>query len=270
MAAVPPEAQTRPSLRTSDGVTLSYIEAEPAASSKKPFVAVLVPGWSMPAVIWRRQIEYLRNRFHILALDPRGQGESEIAPSGYTTERRATDLKELLDRFPKALLIGWSLGALESLHYVHMFGGGRLAGMVLVDSSVGEEPVPRGGDRFIQELREDRDAALTRFARAMFAKRRGEEEIAELVQSARRMTLENSVALLERRFERSHWRNIARSFDKPLLYVVSRQFEAQAKNLKKNRPATQVAVFRNAGHALFVDEPTRFNRLIESFARRLE
>ena len=223
----------------------------------------------MPAVIWRPQIEYLGRRFHTVALDPRGQGESEIAVTGYTAERRASDINELLDRFPKVLLVGWSLGAIESLQYVHMFGSGRLAGMALVDSSVGEEPAPGSGDRFIRELRADRDKALRNFARAIFATPPSEEEITGLVEAAKRMTLENSLALLQYRFERSHWRNIARNFDKPLLYVVSRQFEAQARSLKKNRPATRVTVFTKAGHALFVDEPARFNGLIESFAKRL-
>ena len=83
------------------------------------------------------------------------------------------------------------------------------------------------------------------------------------------MALEDSLALLDYPFERGHWRGIARAFDKPLLYIVTPQFERQAANLKKNRPATQIEVFKRAGHALFVDEPERFNALIEKFAERL-
>jgi len=93
--------------------------------------------------------------------------------------------------------------------------------------------------------------------------------IAELVRGAKRMTVENSVALLDYPYERAHWRSIARTFDKPFLYVVTPQFEQQAVNLKKNRPATQIEVFKKAGHALFADEPERFNALIEKFAKRL-
>ena len=83
------------------------------------------------------------------------------------------------------------------------------------------------------------------------------------------MPLEDSLALLDYPFARAHWRNIARAFNKPLLYVVTPQFEAQAGNLKKNRPRTQVEVFKKAGHALFVDEPERFNALIEQFAKKV-
>jgi len=75
--------------------------------------------------------------------------------------------------------------------------------------------------------------------------------------------------LLSYPFPRTHWREITHGFPKPLLYVVTPQFEAQAHNLEMNRPGTQIEVFRSAGHALFVDEPERFNRLIEKFAKEL-
>ena len=143
----------------------------------------------MPAGIWRSQLGGFGSRYHTLAVDPRGQGESEVPAAGYTAERRATDLKEFLEPHFRVLLIGWSLGAIESLQFVHMFGADRLAALVLVDSSVGEGPASKTGGNF---------------------------------------------------------------------------------NLKKNRPATEVHVFRRAGHALFVDEPTRFNALIEKFATSLE
>ena len=102
----------------------------------------------MPATIWRHQIRAFSPRYHTLAFDPRGQGESEVPAIGYTAERRATDIKEFLAPSSNVLLIGWSLGAIESLQYVHMFGTERLAGLVLVDSSVGEEPAPKARRKF--------------------------------------------------------------------------------------------------------------------------
>jgi non-heme chloroperoxidase len=262
-------APTRRSFQTSDGVTLSFIESAREVTGQKKLSIILITGWSMPATIWRQQIDNFGRRYHTLALDPRGQGESQVPKTGYTAERRATDIKEFLEPFSNVVLIGWSLGAIESLQYIQMFGSDRLAGLVLVDSSVGEEPAPKAGGNFKQRLQEDRDGALGEFVRAIFAKPRRNDEVTELVRGAKRMGLEDSLALLDYPFERAHWRNIARSFKKPLLYVVTPQFEAQAANLKKNRPATQVEVFKKAGHALFVDEPDRFATLIEKFAKKI-
>ena len=42
----------------------------------------------------------------------------------------------------------------------------------------------------------------------------------------------------------------------------------QAANLAHNRPGTQIAVFGDAGHALFVDDAARFNALLAGFITR--
>jgi non-heme chloroperoxidase len=268
MMTTPCAAQPiRRSFQTTDGVTLSFLEAGSEYRNKTNIV--LVPGWLMPGRIWQNQINDFSRTYHTLAFDPRGQGESQVASSGYTAERRATDLNELLLKRSNVLLIGWSLGGIEALQYVHMFGADHLAGLVLVDSSVGEEPAPGSSGGFKDNLRRDRDKTLREFMGAIFAKPRPEPELAELLRSAKRMPIEDSLALLDYPFERAHWRNIVRRFQKPLLYVVTPQYERQAANLKKNRPGTQVELFKKAGHALFVDEPQRFNAVIRKFAVRL-
>ncbi len=223
----------------------------------------------MPANIWRAQLEALGARYHSLALDPRGQGESQIPAHGYTAERRATDISEFIEPLSNVLLVGWSLGALDALQYIDMFGAEKIAGLVLVDSSVGEEPVPASGGAFLTSLKQNRDKALNGFVRAIFVKPRPKAEISALVKGAKRMSLANSIALLSYPYEREHWKRIAHAFDKPLLYVVTPQFAAQAGSLQKNRPATRIEIFERAGHALFVDEPERFNALIGSFAETI-
>jgi len=247
----------------------------------------LIPGWCMPASLWRKQLEELGGRYHALALDPRGQGESDVPAKGFTAQRRAADIHEFLQPFSRVLLVGWSLGAIETLQYISMFGADRIAGLVIVDSSVGEEPAPPSDGRFVEQssvgeepappsdgrfveqLRKDRDKTLGEFVRAIFKTTRPKAEIDELIRDAKRMTLDESVSLLSYPFPRTHWKQIAHSFTKPLLYAVTPQFEAQALNLQKNRPGTQVEIFREAGHALFVDEPVRFNALLRKFAEIL-
>src|SRR5262245_11373461 len=185
------ELLLRHTFETSDGITLSILESGRENPDKPGLTIALIPGWSMPASLWQRQLEELGRRYHTLALDPRGQGESQVPSFGYTAERRATDLRDFLQPLSNVLLIGWSLGAIESLQYVEMFGSQRLAGLVLVDSSVGEEPAPPSGGSFTRRLREDRDQTLNEFVHAIFSKPRPEEEIESLVLGAKQMHLED-------------------------------------------------------------------------------
>ena len=124
-------------------------------------------------------------------------------------------------------------------------------------------------DTFLQSLRDNRDETLDGFVRAIFKSARSNAEIAAMVDGAKRMSVEQSIALLSYPFPRTHWKEIAHAFNKPLLYVVTPQFAEQAANLQKNRPGTEVEIFGDAGHTLFVDEPERFNLLIRRFAESL-
>jgi microsomal epoxide hydrolase len=219
--------------------------------------------------LFDEQFAALGTQHRVIALDPRGQGESDVPTSGYHFERRSADIQEFLQPHANVVLVGWSLGALEVLEYAHRHGDTKLAGMVLVDSSVGELPVPPPSSGFLDDLCRDRDRVLDRFVREMYAKPRPSAETQRLLLDVKRIALEDSIALLSSGIPREHWKECAHAFKKPLLYVVTPQFEEQAGNLKKNRPATRIEVFKDAGHTLFVDEPERFNTLLLDFAASL-
>jgi non-heme chloroperoxidase len=263
------------SLQTSDGVRLHVIEAGQGRPGQ-PVIA-FVPGWSLPASIWAKQIAALSDSHKVVALDPRGQGESEIPDRGYSTERRAEDLHDLVSRYRPVVLVTWSLGSLEALQYVHRRGEASLRALVIVDSAVGQipaavrvpgssEPAPRLS--FQDELRLDRPKATEAFLRAIFRTPQPDGAIAALREAALRMPLEASLSLFPGdRIPRERWRSTVNALRKPLLYAVTPQFAAQAQRLKAKRPATRVEIFENAGHALFVDEPERFNAVLIDFLR---
>ena len=90
---------------TSDGVKLHYLE-----SGAGPTI-LFVPGWTMPANIWQPQIEYFSRNYHVVAIDPRSQGDSDKTPDGNYPGRRAQDYKELIDHLggSPVVMVGWSL-----------------------------------------------------------------------------------------------------------------------------------------------------------------
>jgi non-heme chloroperoxidase len=251
----------------SDGARLSALETK--AAEKQRRTVVLVPGWTMPARLWRPQLENLAVRHRALALDPRGQGESQVTSSGYHIDRRADDIAEFILRYAPVTLVGWSLAALEVLQCVHRHGEGMVNGLVLVDSAVGQIPGLPENDAFRSALRADRERAVSGFVREMFAKPVPDEEVARLTREAMRMPLEESLALFPSHLPSDHWRAVIEKFSKPLLYVVTPRLKPQADKLKERRPATQVEVFEGAGHALFVDEPLRFNQVLKQFVDSL-
>ena len=93
LAGLPARAADR-WLTTSDGVRLHYIEQGPGVFQPGFLDAggrtiVLIPGWTMPAWIFQAQIADFARSWHVVALDPRGQGESDVAPSRATSRAGA-------------------------------------------------------------------------------------------------------------------------------------------------------------------------------------
>jgi non-heme chloroperoxidase len=252
---------------TSDGVRLHVIELGPADAN----TIVFVPGWSMPAWIFGAQLRYFATQYHVVALDPRGQGESEIAPSGYDHLRRGQDIAELIAAVGNrpVVLVGWSLGVLDSLAYVAQYGDARVAGLVLIDNSVGEDPPPtlsrlppRRGPRLARE------AQMRRFVQGMFTRNPGEAYLERLTETALRTPPEVAAMLSSYPAPRTYWREAIYSVRRPILYVVRPRFAGQAGNLAAKHPMAETQIFSHAGHALFVDEAPRFNALLADFIRR--
>ncbi len=258
-------AQSR-RLITSDGARLHYLEAGP---SEAPTI-LFVPGWTMPGWIFERQIAALSDRFHVLALDPRGQGDSEVTRFGYTHERRGRDIGELINQAATGpvVLVGWSLGVLDSLAYVAQAGDDRIAGLVLIDNSIGEEPAPRpvAGPVWTAEppvlTAQDRRARRAAFVTGMFAHDPGAEWRERLTDQALRMPPEDERRLLAYDAPREFWRAAVHSTPKPVLYVVRPRWREQGEHLIATHPDAEMVVFQDAGHALFVDEADRFNALL--------
>ncbi len=256
---------------TSDGARLHYLEAGPAGGT----TVVFVPGWTMPAWIFDRQIDALSDRFHVLALDPRGQGESEVTRFGYTWERRGRDIGELIDHAARGpvVLVGWSLGVIDSLAWVAQADDAdRIAGLVLVDNSIGEPPAPippatppRSAAPPPEPTPQERRERRAAFVASMFVHDPGADYRARLTDQALRMSVEDERRLRSYDAPREVWRAAVHSTDRPVLYVIRPTFREQGENLIRTHPNARMEVFEDAGHALFVDEPDRFNALLIDF-----
>jgi non-heme chloroperoxidase len=196
----------------------------------------------------------------------RGQGSSAIPAVGYNQDRRGADIGDLLQQLgPRpVVIIGWSLGVLDTLAYIHNMGDAHVAGMVLVDNSVGENPPPK------PELYRPRpvlshQAYMRDFVAGMFTTRQPPKFLQALTAATLRLPVSDARALLEYPVPRSYWRQAIFSTDKPVLYVVRPHLTGQADNLLADRPNSQIAIYSHVGHALFVDAAPRFNALVEHF-----
>ncbi len=254
---------------TSDGVRLHYLE-----SGSGPAI-VLVPGWSMPAWIWEPQIDYFAKSYHVVALDPRSQGESEKANHGNYPDRRAQDIKELMDtlKVGPAILVGWSQGVPEVLTYAEKFGGTGVRGYVLVDGFVWEKqtlPFVSSMLGMYSKVEGNRRDFTEAFVRSMYRKPQSDDYIQRVVEATLQTPADSAVAMSVTALARPDWTPAISKLDRPVLVTCETALKPMvADPIVAVLPHTRVETFPNAGHALFVDDAPQFNAILDDFIRHL-
>jgi non-heme chloroperoxidase len=254
--------------RTSDGVRLHYLEA-----GRGEPTLIFVPGWLMPAGIFEAQLAAVSKHHRVLALDPRSQGESELYAGPHTAERRAADIREFVEHVQPGpfVLVGWSLGVMESLDYVERTRPTDLRGLVLIDNSIGEAspPKPASTSPGATPMPLSRVQRLTAFVRGMFARPPSNELLNLIDASVLRVPDRVAAELLAKPYPREYYKQAIYHVRVPVLYAIRPRFEAQGEALKAHLDTARVAVYPNAGHALFVDEAQQFNADLERFVDAL-
>lgn len=100
---------------------------------------VFVNGGSCSYRYWFKQMP-LAEKYRLVFADLRGHGNSEAPAWGYSNERFADDIRDLVHYLDlqNVWLCGWSCGASYALEYFHLHGddGGRIKGMIYDDMSV--------------------------------------------------------------------------------------------------------------------------------------
>ncbi|GEM_PF-164517 len=253
---------------TSDHMRLHYLEAGTGLT------LVFIPGWLISAEVWMPQLQDLSADYHVVALDPRSQGLSDMTPQGDEPMRQARDIQELLDhlQLSTAVLIGWSHGAFHVLSYVNEFGTNRLYAFVLVDSSLGAAQAPPDSStrqaKFIEEYKKDPQTALRGFIWGLFKNPPPANFTKDLNQSALRTPPEIALGLMNNIYPGDKWQPPIQTVRQvPLLYAVTDKFAFQAQYLTQVDPLARVEIFQNTGHALFVDDSLHFNTVLRDFLR---
>lgn len=275
-----PSASTPPPLRLSrvrsaDGVELAVTETGNFDAS----AIVFIHGLGFSREIWHRQLEgRLASRFHLVAYDLRGHGQSTrpLDAAAYSDGSRwADDLAAVIaaTNVKKPIVVGWSLGGVVISAYLREHGGGELGGAVFVDAVTKFAPelfVP-GNDQFMAGLSATDDAAREKatraFAEACFATPLAASELDRLLAAAGVLPANEHVAI--QRISLAGTEPALRAFHRPTL-VVHGTFDrfiavAMARHTAELVPGARLAEYERSGHAPFVDEAARFDEDLTRF-----
>jgi len=252
---------------TSDGVRLHYLIGGSGQ------IVLFIPGWTMPAEIWQRQIEHFSPDYCVVALDPRSQGSSDKPEEGNYPARRAQDYKELIDHLGSpVVLVAWSIAVYEAMTYVEIFGTHQWKGLVLVDIMLHDPSIPEDRARryeFLHSLQADRKQFAATFIRSMYRRPQPEKYLEGIIAASLHTPTNSAVALLAELAVKNDIRPALTKIKIPVLAAMTPRNRLAAELVTAMVPDSQAEIFENAGHCLFVDEADRFNSLLKGFLEKL-
>jgi non-heme chloroperoxidase len=259
------------SFTTSDGIKLTYLIGGQGNPS-----LVFIPGWLMPADVFNAQLNYFSKDYQVISLNPRSQGTSDIYLGKDLAAARSRDIKELIThlKLNDFVLIGWSLGVMESLDYVQRYGTKGLKSLVLIDNSIGEGTPPlakassKKGKSSVMDQKKF-TSYVKGFVKAIFKSDPPEEFTNKVEQSALRLsqTPQNAFNILSKPYPREYYKNTIYETNVPIWYAITPRYLQQGMLFSEKHPQGAMTIYDNAGHALFVDVADDFNRDLENFLR---
>ena len=162
------------------------------------------------------------------------------------------------------------MGGPEALTYIDRFGTEALRAVVLVDSFIGDEPDPgraKNHNSNVAMIRANRTEWTRNWVQSMFAKPQPQPYLQKLAAASLKTPTETMIALILNTYvvNGDDRRPVLQKLNRPVLYVGRPAMRSQANQLKARLPAARVEFFEGSGHALFVEDPDRFNKLLDDF-----
>ena len=272
-----------PTLTTDDGVRLHYEETGSGAP------LVFVHEFAGDARSWEPQLRRFSRLYRCIAYNARGYPPSEVPQDlgRYSQERAREDLRAVLDALglAKAHVVGLSMGAFATLHFGMQYPE-RALSLTVAGGGYGAHPAQYA--KFQADAQANaqlmRDRGMAHFAatyghgptRVQLANKdpRGFAEYLRLLAEHSAIGSANTMAGYQgRRPSLYALTEEMRRIAVPVLIVAGDEEEPCLEAcllMKRCIPAAGLAILPRSGHAINLEEPELFNRLLGDFLQQVE
>jgi len=165
------------------------------------------------------------------------------------------------------------MGCGELIKYAEQFGTDNIGGLVLVDGLLTEKPSPElfvALSEWMNHLQLDRQKQADGFVRSMFKKPQPEDYLKRIIDASAQVPADTAVVLIYNMIAVKDFSTGLARINRPTLFMYQPETQQTADFLKsKLGDKLRLERFDGDGHALFVDDPEKFNQVLEEFLQSL-
>ena len=241
---------------------------------------VLLHGFTGSTVSWNRFIEAYKDKFKLFVIDLPGHGKT-ITPSPLSMEQCCQDIHDiLLEHGIRTFhLLGYSMGGRTALSYATLYQS-QLKSLVLESATPGLELAEEKQSRMEHDehlaLRIEQDGveSFINFWEniPLFeSQKKLPEEVRKSIREERLSQTNEGLALSLRCMgtgSQTSWWQSLQEIKVPALLIVGeldQKFIRINNRMKKSLVNSEFIVVQNAGHAIHVERPEFFGKIVEEF-----
>jgi pimeloyl-ACP methyl ester carboxylesterase len=227
---------------------------------------VLVHGWACDANYWSAQIDALKSKYTVVAVNLAGHGASEKNRTDWSMgtygEDVATVVRQIANR--QVVLVGHSMGADVALEASRRIGD-RVIGIIAVDSlkSIGLPPMrQRDIDQHLAPFRADFVGQTRKYVTESLFETGADPVLVQKVAydmslEAPQVAIPSMQALLAMDFT-----SVLPDIHVPVLAINSDLSPTEEARIRKSLPGFKADILEHTGHFLMMEVPQRFNPVL--------
>jgi pimeloyl-ACP methyl ester carboxylesterase len=254
---------------STDGVPIHYHSEGPTAptsSATAQPTLVFVHCWSCDRHLWDEQVAHFSKRYRVVTLDLAGHGESGQGRKDWTIPAFGQDVASVVRALDlhKVILIGHSMGGpviLEAARAVPE----RVVGLVPVDTLLKVAGVadPKEIEAFLAPFKADYKTAVATFVRgAMFVPSTDPKIIARVIAETQSRPPEIAIAAVAHAFAYDP-RPALQEIQVPIHAINGDRYPTDVEGNRRASPHYSVTFMKGLGHYLMLEDPARFDGLLE-------
>lgn len=260
-------------VRSFDGVKISY-----DVQGKGEPVLVFVHGWSCSREYWKEQVAHFAKNHKVVTIDLAGHGQSGQHRKVYSLDGFAQDVKAVIEAVnpKKVILIGHSFGGeivastarLEPEKVIGIIGADTLHNLDETFSK--EEACKLIG---LDEFKKDFKPAVKKFVKQMMVKDVNQELLNWIIYDMSSARPEVAISSLDEYLGAIADKKTINIFREVKVPVICINADLWPTNIEANRRymmSFDVKIMKGVGHFLMLEDPEKFNKLLEEAIKELE
>jgi pimeloyl-ACP methyl ester carboxylesterase len=249
-----------------DGIPIAYEvhgHGEPAL--------VFVHGWSCDRTYWKAQVPAFSGRYQVVTVDLAGHGESGLGRDAWTMPAFGGDVAAVVKKLGlrRAILIGHSMGGDVIVAAARQLPG-RVAGLVWADAykQLGTPRTPEQLEALVSPLRANFVEGTRAFVRGMFVPASDPALVDWVARDMSSAPPPVALGALQSAmtFDRE-MPGLLEELKLPLIAINPDNRPTDVPSLQ--RYGVQVVIMPGVGHFEMMEDPARFNGLLETAVQKL-